>query len=260
MRKHLVLVSAITASAALVTAVLPASAADQTVSATPDDTFSAKTVTVTAGDTVTWRNDGGRHNVRFDDGSFEMPAAPATNAWTVSHRFDTPGTFTYYCEQHRDVGMTGTVVVGAAPGTPPRTPPGTNPGPAPQPPAGASPAPVVTDFVMTRSRFRVGPGATALSAARARRGSAFEFRLSRAATVRIALSRVLTGRGGKKRHAGKGTLVRRGRRAGANTVPFSGRVGRGALAKGLYRATIRATGANGRRSKARRTSFRIVSR
>jgi hypothetical protein len=37
-------------------------------------------------------------------------------------------------------------------------------------------------------------------------------------------------------------------------------VGRGALAKGLYRATITATGANGKRSQAKHTSFRIVSR
>ena len=104
----------------------------------------------------------------------------------------------------------------------------------------------------------MGPGPTARNAARAKRGSAFEFRLSREASVRIALSRVLTGRGGKRRYAAKGALVRRGRSAGANTVPFSGRVGRSALAAGLYRATITATGANGRRSEPRRTSFRIV--
>jgi hypothetical protein len=107
---------------------------------------------------------------------------------------------------------------------------------------------VVTHFAMTRSRLRVG------------RKTAFEFRLSRFATVRIAISRVLTGHGGKKRHTRKGTLVRRDRHAGANTVPFSGRVGRGALAKGLYQATITATGANGKRSQGKHTSFRIVSR
>ena len=134
MRKHLALVSALTASAALVAVVLPASAADQTVSANSDDTFSAKTVTITAGDTVTWHNDGGRHNVRFDDGSFTMPASPSTSAWTVSRTFNTPGTFTYYCVQHQDVGMTGTVVVNAAPGAPPAT----NPGPTPPPGGGGS--------------------------------------------------------------------------------------------------------------------------
>ena len=124
MRKHLALVSALAASAALAAVVLPASAADQTVRANSDDTFSAKTVTITAGDTVTWHNDGGRHNVRFDDGSYVMPASPSTSAWTVSRTFNTPGTFTYYCVQHQDVGMTGTVVVNAAPGTPPPTNPG----------------------------------------------------------------------------------------------------------------------------------------
>ncbi len=147
---------------------LPASAADQTVSARSDDTFSAKTVTITAGDTVTWHNDGGRHNVRFDDGSFVMPASPDTSAWTVSRTFDTAGTFTYYCVQHLDVGMTGTVVVPAAPGTGPGITPDPPPGggtPGPKPPPGAEPAPVVTRFSMTRTRFRV------------KRGSAFEFRL-----------------------------------------------------------------------------------
>jgi plastocyanin len=254
MRKHLALVSALTASAALVAVALPANAADQTVSANSDDTFSAKTVTITAGDTVTWHNDGGRHNVRFNDGSFVMPPSPATNAWTVSRTFNDPGTFTYYCVQHLDVGMTGTVVVQAAPGTGTGPGPGTTPnpppgggGPGPKPPAAAEPAPVVTRFSMTRTRFRV------------KRGSAFEFRLSQGGTVRIAVTRVLTGRGGKRRYAGKGTLVRRHRHAGSNTISFSGRLGGRALSAGAYRASITATAANGRRSKARLTSFRIVA-
>ena len=78
--------------------------------------------------------------------------------------------------------------------------------------------------------------------------------------MRIVLSRVVTGHGGQKRYAGKGALVRRDRLAGANTVPFSGRVGHRALAKGLYRATITATGADGKRSQAKHASFRIVAR
>ena len=35
------------------------------------NTFSPKTVTVTEGDSVTWTNASGNHNVKFDDGSFE---------------------------------------------------------------------------------------------------------------------------------------------------------------------------------------------
>ena len=128
----------------------------------------------------------------------------------MSRAFNTPGTFTYYCVQHQDVGMTGTVVVNTAPGGGG----GGHNDPLPGVPGGSALAPVVTHFGMTRSRFRVG------------KESAFEFRLSRTATVRIAISRVLAGHVGKKRYAGKGTLVRRDRRAGANTVPFTGRVGR----------------------------------
>src|SRR5215208_6931182 len=95
-------------------AVLPADAADQSVSATPSDTFSPSAVTVTQGETVTWTNAGGRHNVVFDDGSFDMPDPASTSSWTVSREFDAVGTFTYYCEVHRAQGMTGTVTVVAA--------------------------------------------------------------------------------------------------------------------------------------------------
>ena len=174
---------------------------------------------------------------------------PSTSAWTVSRTFDTPGTYGYVCDQHVAQGMTGTVVVqpaaGPGTGTGPEPPAGGG-DPGPKPPAGVEPAPAVTRFSMTKARFR------------AKRGSAFRFRLSRDATVRIAVSRVLTGRGGKRRYAVKGTLVRRHRRAGANTVAFSGRFGKRALAAGRYRATVTATGTNGRRSAARHTFFRII--
>jgi hypothetical protein len=74
---------------------------------------------------VTWVNQGGDHNVRFDDGSFEQPSAPSGSAWTVARRFDTPGSFRYFCEEHGGpggVGMSGTVSVQAAATTPSPTP------------------------------------------------------------------------------------------------------------------------------------------
>jgi plastocyanin len=234
-------------------AVVSAHAANQTVTATPSDTFSPAAVTINQGETVTWHNGGGSHNVKFDDGSFEDPTSPSTNSWTVSHPFDTPGTFRYVCEQHEDDGMVGTVTVLASQtGTtpPPPPPPG---GGGPQPPGtpGApgkdTTAPVISRFGMTDSRFRVRRGA-----------SAFVFRVSEPVDVRIKISRVLKRRG-RTRYVVKGTLVRSELRRTSQKVPFSGRLSRRALHAGLYRGTISATDLSGNRSLLKRTSFRIVS-
>lgn len=104
---------------------VPASAADQTVTAGPEFEFSPAEVTIDVGDTVTWEQSGVfPHNVKFEDGSFEEPADPTSTPWTAERTFDTPGTFQYYCEQHRDNGMTGTVHVRGATGQVPVTPPG----------------------------------------------------------------------------------------------------------------------------------------
>ena len=119
--------------------------------------------------------------------------------------------------------------------------------------------PGVFRFRMTRRRFGPGPEPTLLVARRVPRGSVFRFRLSEPATVKIRLDR--------RRRAGRrtvyrrvGVLTRRGRRAGANSVRFSGRVRRRALKVGAYRATLRATDPAGNRSRPRTTTFRIVPR
>src|SRR5215217_401498 len=159
--------------------VLPADASDQSVSATPSDTFSPSAVTVTQGETVTWTNAGGNHNVRFEDGSFTDPATPETGDWEVSHRFDTVGTFAYYCDQHRTQGMTGTVTVVAAGTTttpPPPPPGGGGGGGGGDGGGGGGPAPDTTAPLVTR--FEKG-----------RR--AFSFRLSEQASVRIAIARAV---------------------------------------------------------------------
>jgi hypothetical protein len=93
------------------------------------------------------------------------------------------------------------------------------------------------------SRVRFTP-----SAFRAARGATLRFELSRRASVRIAVER----RSGR-RWARVSSLVRSGRRAGANAVPFPAR----GLAPGAYRATLTATAA-GRRSRARSATFRVV--
>jgi extracellular elastinolytic metalloproteinase len=125
-------------------------------------------------------------------------------------------------------------------------------------------APSISRVGMTRRRFKVG------------RGTTFTFRLSEAATVRIAIARVRAGRRvGRRcrparrglrqrprctRYVRKGTLVRANLGRGARRVHFSGRLRSRALDAGLYRASISATDAAGNRSRAVRVTFRIVRR
>jgi plastocyanin len=112
-----------------------AGAADQTVNALSSNAFSPADVSIAQGENVTWNNvGGGIHNVRFHDGSFEMPAQPSAMAWSVQRTFNQVGDFTYYCEAHS--GMTGIVRVGT--GTTPAPDPGQ---PGGSPPGGTTPAP-----------------------------------------------------------------------------------------------------------------------
>jgi plastocyanin len=108
-----------------------ATAEDQTVMAlSGPNRFASNDVTVEQGETVTWKNGGGTHNVQFNDGSYEQPANPSSSSWTVSRTFNTVGDFSYICRQH-GTAMSGIVHVVAAP-------PGGGP-PEPAPGAGGSP-------------------------------------------------------------------------------------------------------------------------
>lgn len=87
--------------------------------------FTPSQLTIHVGETVTWTNQGGFHNVVADDGSFRCAAgcdgnggngSPASS-WTFSRTFTTPGTVRYYCEVHGGrggAGMSGTILVQAA--------------------------------------------------------------------------------------------------------------------------------------------------
>jgi plastocyanin len=92
---------------------MPVLAADQTVAMT-GSTFSPATVTVRAGDTVTWVNqDPLDHDATANDGSWATPTFGEGGSGAIT--FQTVGSFPYYCTIHPD--MTGTVVVQAAPAT-----------------------------------------------------------------------------------------------------------------------------------------------
>src|ERR687883_447047 len=112
-----------TVAVMLACAALPAAsahAANQTVTAGASFThFPPSAVTVFQGETVTWNNVSGVHNVHFDDNSFDQPPSAQSAPWTVSRTFASPGTFAYYCELHGGpggVGMSGAVTVTPATG------------------------------------------------------------------------------------------------------------------------------------------------
>lgn len=99
---------------------LPAAAAEHTVEARPDNTFSPKNLEIEAGDTVTWVNMGGLHNVVDESGSFRCAQGcdgaggdgdPSSSSWSFSLTFDDPGEVKYFCEVHASLGMSGTVTV-----------------------------------------------------------------------------------------------------------------------------------------------------
>lgn len=96
--------------------------------------FVPQTLTVAPGDTVTFINKGGKHNVLADDGSFRCAhgckgdaqgnsGAPDSSTWVVSLKFPNPGSVGYFCELHGapGQGMYGTIVV-QAPQVPATTP------------------------------------------------------------------------------------------------------------------------------------------
>jgi plastocyanin len=86
--------------------------------------FSPKTLTINAGDTVTFVNGGGFHDVTANDNSFSSGAA-TNDPFTFVHNFDTAGTFGYYCTIHGSPnggGMAGSITVNAVTTPPPGQP------------------------------------------------------------------------------------------------------------------------------------------
>jgi hypothetical protein len=137
----------------------------------------------------------------------------------------------------------------------------------------ASSRPAVSGFSFSPSTFSVAPAGAAAAASRP--ATTIRFRLSKPATVTIAIARKVTGRKvGHRcvkssarlrsrpacaRYVLEGTISRAVRKSGQGALAFSGRLRGHALVSGSYRATIRATD-RGRRRSARRTARFTVSR
>jgi len=82
--------------------------------------FSPANLTIATGDTVTFVNAGGQHNVDADNGSFRCARGcdgqggngdPSDDYWSATVTFDTPGTITYHCDIHGHLGMVGSITV-----------------------------------------------------------------------------------------------------------------------------------------------------
>ena len=73
--------------------------------------FNPSTLTIKAGDTVTWTNeDSSRHSIKSDlyTGN-ELSSSSLSQSQSYSHMFSTPGTYRYHCGVH--LTMKGTIVV-----------------------------------------------------------------------------------------------------------------------------------------------------
>jgi plastocyanin len=81
------------------------------VVAIKDFAFSPSTLTIKAGDTVSWVNQGSApHTVVSDSGSpVKFQSAELQTGASYSFTFSKPGTYPYYCSVHPS--MTATIVV-----------------------------------------------------------------------------------------------------------------------------------------------------
>lgn len=82
-------------------------------------TFESAEVTIAPNTTVRWVWESDNHNIvpssQPEGANWEGTAGPPSKTYntghTYTHTFSTTGTYEYYCEPHRNVGMTGSVTV-----------------------------------------------------------------------------------------------------------------------------------------------------
>lgn len=98
--------------------------------------FTPAALTINVGDTVTFNNAAGFHNVVANNGSFRCANGcdgvgtgngnPSEVAWSSTVTFNNAGTVEYFCDAHLGAGMTGSITVqGGTPPPPPPPPPPT---------------------------------------------------------------------------------------------------------------------------------------
>lgn len=77
-----------------------------------DNYFDGAGITVPAGTTVTWVQNGNNpHTTTSYDGLWDSGIIAGASGGTFSFTFEEPGTYAYYCALHEAQGMVGTVTV-----------------------------------------------------------------------------------------------------------------------------------------------------
>ncbi len=266
--KRIAFVSAVIV--ALTISVVPAIGVDRTVNAGGgSNIFTPSSVTVAVGESVTWNNAGGTHNVAFDDGSFTDPVAPSSAGWTAQRTFSAEGTFSYHCQLHG--GMVGTVVVGSGATTSTSTAPtvavttteaattqttspanGTTTASAPQTPTTTGvTSPALENVTLSTARLcRRKDGRRRCSL----QGVRLSFKLSTAATLVGEIKRKpISGKGKYKRF---GTL-KISAKAGKQAITINRTAERKRLAKGRYQLSLRAVDSVGSTSAPMRLTIKV---
>lgn len=73
--------------------------------------FASSSLAIKVGDSVTWSNSGGTHNVASSSGLFGNVVSG--EAWIYRFTFDSPGSYAYHCSVHSYIGMSGNILVRA---------------------------------------------------------------------------------------------------------------------------------------------------
>jgi plastocyanin len=91
----------------------PAAAAGSSSVSARDNVFAPSSITIQVGESVTWSNDGQNpHTVTANGGGFD--SGNLNPGQGFSYTFSQAGTFAYFCQYHRSLGMKGTVTVQAS--------------------------------------------------------------------------------------------------------------------------------------------------
>ncbi|RZS31260.1 amicyanin [Herbihabitans rhizosphaerae] len=122
MRRALHLTGVTVMLAAVITLFAPGSAAAASAHVMiAQYAYGPSTVTVTAGDTVSWTNhDQAPHDVVTTSGPAQLRSPMMSNGQSWSFRFTQPGTYSYYCSVHPDMKAKVVVLPASAP---PQAPP-----------------------------------------------------------------------------------------------------------------------------------------
>ena len=109
MRKILILITTLVANSYFL------NAQNSYIINTSGNTFAPDTLTITVGDTVTWNNTQGLHNINatlatYPNNPEGFGNATATDPWSFQWIFTIPGTYDYQCDTHASLGMTGVII------------------------------------------------------------------------------------------------------------------------------------------------------